>query len=126
MAIIVIASVSFASFSWVNQSVWMLVRSDSVLTQELLIADLLTQLEIGDLDRKAKGEIVKDGVRLEWQSQIVESGQGRTNAGGTSFYDHSLNEVTIRIFRDDLQIDDLRLFFVSSTLARQPSQEIRL
>lgn len=123
VAIIVISSVSFAAFSWVNQSIRILLRADSVLTQELLVADFLSELEVTDLTKTSDGVLVRDGVRLEWQSEVVTIRRGRTNAGGISFYDHALNEVAVYVFRDELQIDDFRVLLVSPELVRQPIQE---
>ena len=126
VAITVLTSVSFAVFSWINQSARVLMRSESVMAQELLVSDLLTELDLIDLRTVTEGDMERDGIRLHWQSGIVNTRQGKTRAGGTGFYDHSLNEVKVFVYRDDLQVDDFRVYVVSSVLARQPSESLRL
>ncbi len=126
VAITILSSVSFAVFSWINQSARMLMRSDSVMVQERLVADLLTELEAIDLSSTPEGEMRRDDMRLIWKAQPIDSRQGRTKAGDVGFYDHKLNEVSVTVFRSDLEIEGFKIYVVSSVLARQPSLNLRL
>ena len=126
VAIVVLSSVSFAVFSWVNQSVQLLMRADAVMTQELVLADLLSEMEFIDLRFDSEGELERDGIKLHWSSKAVETREGRTPAGLLGFYDMTLYEVVVRIHRDELQVADYKYNIVSYVQVRKPSEELRL
>lgn len=126
VAITVLSSVSFAVFSWVNQSIQMLLRADSVMTQELLVNDLLAEIEVTDLTMTNQGELVRDGLRLYWHSEHLETRQGKTNAGFTGFHDIRLDEISVDVFRDELVVANYTFRVANSRLVRMPRQELRL
>lgn len=104
----------------------MLLNADSVMTQELVIGDLLAEIAVTDLGNTREGELHRDGLTVNWQAALIEMRKGKTSAGLTGFHDIRLDEISVEILRDELRVADYKFRVANSELVRMPRQELRL
>ena len=124
MVSIVILTMSLvATYSWVNVSIQMLLRSDEVMTQELLIGNLTEELELIDLDQVNRGAMSLEDLRLEWEAIPLESKSGVNNRGMIGYYDHTLYDVEINVFRSAMPVAAYVVRRVTSRRVRDPRRE---
>ena len=124
MVSIVILTMSLvATYSWVNVSIQMLLRSDEVMTQELLIGNLTEELELIDLDQVNRGEMSLEDLRLEWEAIPLESKSGVNNQGMIGYYYHTLYDVEINVFRSAVPVSAYVVRRVTSRRVRDPRRE---
>ncbi len=127
MAAIVILTMSlFATYSWINVSIETLIRSDQVLVQELMVADLIDEIDSVNLDERRSGELQRDDYELSWDARLREKKSGKNNLGTQGFYDHTFYDVHIQITRRDQLIAEYVTRKVESELVRFPSEALEL
>lgn len=97
VAIMILTMSLFAVYGWANVSIQMLVRSDEVLTQELMLKELSEQLSIINLKAQPSGEIALHDLQANWIATPVESASGRNNIGTIGYYDHTLYQIDIEV-----------------------------
>ena len=125
VAIVILTMSLFATYSWVNVSIEMLVRSDVVMAQELLVDELLDDLSLAGPD-VMQGEIFRDNLRLVWRADALEVEKGRNNLGSLGYFDHTLFEITADVYSDETLVATYRTRQVRSVQTREPSEELSL
>jgi hypothetical protein len=120
VSIIILTMSLVATYSWVDVSIEMLLRSDEVMTQELLIGDLTEELGLVDLDEINRGEMSLEDLRLEWEAVRIENKSGLNNRGFVGYYDHTLYEIEINVFRAAVPVSAYVTRRVTSRRVRGP------
>jgi prepilin-type N-terminal cleavage/methylation domain-containing protein len=124
VATVVLTMSLFATYSWVDVSIQMLIRSDEVMTQELLVSDFLEELDLIDLQKTQDGTLAREDLRLEWLATPIETKSGVNNRGIRGYWDHTLYRVEISIYRSSQLIASFDTRQVSSDQVREPRYEL--
>lgn len=124
VAIIILSSSLFATFSWVNVGIETLVRAENTLEQEVLIDELIEQLYVTNLSDVRKGRLERGVLVLEWQASPVDSRSGVNNRGVRGLYDHTLHELKIDVLRGGNKVGSHRTRMVTSRRVRNPQFEL--
>ncbi|MBO6702761.1 MAG: prepilin-type N-terminal cleavage/methylation domain-containing protein [Pseudomonadales bacterium] len=125
VAIVILSMSLFATYSWINVSIQTLQRSSEVLTEEVLINEVLDRLVIhGDQD--VGGRLYKGDQSLEWEKILVEKKQGKNNIGSTSFHDHTLYDIKITLKKDQRKTVVHQTRLVESVQVREPAEALFL
>ncbi|MBO6658535.1 MAG: prepilin-type N-terminal cleavage/methylation domain-containing protein [Pseudomonadales bacterium] len=123
VAIVILTTAMFATYSWVNVSVQMLIRADEVMTQEILLDELVNRLHLIDLERERSGELSLDGLVAEWHAQPLLSREGKNTRGFTGYYDHHLHVVDILVKRNDQKVAEYSTRLGTYHRVREPRLE---
>lgn len=123
VAIVILSTAMFATYSWINVSVQMLVRADEVMTQEVLLDEMLEHIQLTNLYEVSSGEHASGDLVAAWQASTIVEKEGKNTRGITGFYDHSLHRIDIQVSRNDQVVADYSTRFTSYFRARDPQRE---
>jgi len=120
IAIVVVTMGLFATYSWVNVNIQSLVRAEQVVEQEILIEELIEELLVTDLSRIDSGQTETGAQSLRWTAEPIERRSGVNSIGIVGLYDHTLYEVRVAIYSDNIQVGEYSTRLVDSKQVRQP------
>ncbi|MBO6564941.1 MAG: hypothetical protein JJ956_09385 [Pseudomonadales bacterium] len=120
VAVVILSTSMLATYSWINQSVEMLRRSDQMLIQELALSEVLEQVRLNDFDDQDSGEFSRGQVTINWEARPLEQRDGRNNRNIRGFYVHTLFDLSLEVQHE---LERARVYstrVVRSKLVRQP------
>ena len=124
VAIIVLSTSLFASYSWIDVSVQSLVRSEQIFVQEMLINELLERLAIVEFEEVDGGDIQIGKYTLVWSAEPVEIRKGVTKTGFEGLYEHTLFDVDVGVVLGGQLVAEHETRFVATKQVREPRYEL--
>lgn len=124
VAIVILTMTLIASYSWINISIQMLIRVDEVMSQELLLDELLEEIYLTDLDTTRSGQLSRGGLSATWEARPIESKSSRNLRDRIGFYDHTLYGIEISVSSETAEIGAWTTRRVTSRRVRDPSIEL--
>ena len=124
VAIIVLSTSLFASYSWIDVSVQSLVRSEQIFVQEMLINELLERLAIVEFEEVDGGDIQIGKYTLVWSAEPVEIRKGVTKTGFEGLYEHTLFDVDVGVILGGQLVAEHETRFVATKQVREPEYEL--
>ena len=125
VAIVILSMTLLATYGWINVSIDMLTRSDDVVSQELALGRLVSDLRHHDFKESTTGSYDYENLEFEWQANLMEPARKGTNVRGRNgLYDQSLYLVEINVTKLSRKIASYTIRVVHSERVRDPQFEL--
>lgn len=123
VAIVILTMTLLATYSWINVSIEMLIRTDEVLTQELLIDELMEEIYLTDIDSEPSGKLERGEVLVSWDAEPRDVKSSKNQRGITGFYDHTLYDIEVEVYNGTERVASYTTRQVTSRRVRDPRVE---